>query len=75
MTDYKPAMIPVPLTRCQHITCKGMQIYGNDYKTPENELMRTNDFWCGRTQNVLGPDGGLVVLSKCVAGRGCYEEL
>lgn len=75
MNDYKPAMVPMPMKRCQFITCKGMQVFGNDYRTPEDESARTNSFWCTRTHTVLGPDGGLVILSKCTDGRSCYDEL
>jgi hypothetical protein len=75
MSDFKPAMIPIPMDRCQHITCKGLLIWGNEYKTPEDESCRTNDFWCTQTQKALGPDGGLVMLSRCNASRGCFEQL
>lgn len=75
MNDVKSKLISIPMTRCRHITCKGMLIFGNDYKTPEDELHRTNDFWCLHTQNVLGPDGALVTLSRCENHRECYEAL
>lgn len=75
MSDYKSRLEPIPMSRCRHITCKGMGIYGSDYRTPENEMHRTNDFWCLHTQNVLGPDGALVTLSQCTVERRCFEEL
>ncbi len=72
---YKSPMQPIPAERCRHITSKGLRIFGDDYRTPENEDARTNDFWCQKTQTVLGPDKALVVLSRCNASRGCYEAL
>ncbi len=73
--SYKPAMQTIPTRRCRHITSKGLRIYGDDYRTPESEEARTNDFWCQKTDSVLGPDRALVVLSRCTPDRGCYEEM
>jgi hypothetical protein len=28
--------------------------------------------WCGKTQNVLGPDDALVGRQRCNNGRDCY---
>jgi hypothetical protein len=28
-------------------------------------------FWCGRTQSLIGPDGGFAELETCRPGRGC----
>lgn len=75
MHDYKPQMQLIPKTRCRHILSKGLRIWGDDYRTPIDDVARTNDFWCQRTQGVLGPDGALVVLSQCTKERGCYEPL
>lgn len=66
---------PLSIHRCQHIRCKGMVVHGENYLAPTNELLRTNDFWCQHTQNCLGPDGGLVLMSRCADGRSCYESL
>lgn len=75
MSDELRQRIPMPRQRCLHLTCKGMQIYGDHYLTPVNEMDRTNDFWCQQTHNVLGPDGALVMLSQCSPSRECYEAL
>jgi hypothetical protein len=72
---YKPQMQAMPIERCRHITSKGMRIFGDDYKTPVDEDARTNDFWCQKTHTALGPDKGLVVLSRCAPGRDCFESL
>lgn len=75
MNPLKSPLVPLPATRCQHLRCKGMGVFGDGYLTPEDERARTTDFWCLHTHNVLGPDGDLVMLSRCVAGRGCHEPL
>jgi hypothetical protein len=68
-------LMRMPMNRCQHITCKGMEVYGNDYLTPINELDRSHDFECAKTHRVMGPDGALVILSQCTPDRECYEPL
>lgn len=73
--SHKPSMKTIPMTRCRHITSKGLRIFGDDYRTPVDDDARTNDFWCSQTQSVLGPDGALVVLSRCTKDRGCYQGL
>lgn len=75
MPQDKHAMMRIPLDRCRHITCSGMQVYGNDYMTPVDERYRSDDFQCAKTQRVLGPDGTLVLLSQCTPERSCYEPL
>jgi hypothetical protein len=30
--------------------------------------------WCYHTQQVVGPDGGIVNPSRCVPGRTCYRS-
>ena len=72
--DYYPRK-PMPLERCQHIMCKGMEVYGDDYQTPEDEDHRSNDFWCMKTQTVIGPDGKSVALTICDPNRNCHEAL
>lgn len=75
MSSYKPAMKPLPITRCMHITCKGLEVFGDDYRTPDDEVYRSSSFHCRQTQRCMGPDGGLVMLSACAEGRKCYEPL
>jgi hypothetical protein len=73
--SYKPEMQQIPAQRCRHITSKGLRIFGDDYRTPVDEGSRTNDFWCQKTHNVLGPDKALVILSRCTPDRECYDAL
>ena len=75
MSDSLIEKMPMPLDRCRHIVCKGMHVHGDNYMTPVHDCDRSNDFWCQQTLRVLGPDGGLVMLSECHSGRECYKEL
>ena len=37
---------------------------------PSNE----DNYWCALTLRILGPDGQLVNLENCKAGRTCFKE-
>ena len=37
-------------------------------------LDASNHCWCRITQQVVGPDGGMVYPEACVAGRNCYTS-
>lgn len=75
MEHFRTERRPIDVDRCRHITSKGMRVFGEDYQTPVDETERTTDFWCVQTQSVLGPDGALVMLSRCSQDRRCYEGL
>ena len=58
---------------CLRLRCKEMFI---DYGTGEPFKLQDSSsgiYWCSHTQNCLGPDGEVVHLTSCAAGRGCYE--
>lgn len=40
----------------------------------EQYLDDSNHCWCYHTQQVIGPDGGLVAPHKCVKARSCYRS-
>jgi hypothetical protein len=57
---------------CQHLRSKGM------YVTGQRELadgIGDGHCWCNKTQNVLGPDDGLVGRVRCNGERRCYEAV
>jgi hypothetical protein len=37
-------------------------------------LDASNHCWCRMTQQVIGPDGGIVNPDACVNGRACYSS-
>ena len=75
MTRYPEKLQPMPTDRCNHITCKGMAVFGEEYLTSRDEVDRSHSFECHKTHNALGPDAALVSLSSCVSGRSCFEEI
>lgn len=75
MNEFKTERRPIGTDRCRHLTSKGMRVFGAEYQTPTDETERTTDFWCVKSQSVLGPDGALVLLSRCSTERNCYENL
>lgn len=65
-----------PLVRCQHILCKEMLVFGDEYLLSKPDVDESGTgFWCQLTQSCRGPDGELVAMKRCVAGRGCFAEL
>lgn len=59
---------------CIHLRSKGMYITGRMDPQDDAEIGDGN-CWCNRTQNVLGPDDGLVERSQCDVNRGCYQQV
>jgi hypothetical protein len=43
-------------------------------KEAEDYLDDSNHCWCYHTQQVVGPDGGIVMPTRCVPGRTCYRS-
>ena len=57
---------------CIHLRSKGMYITGRRDPEDDGEI-GDGHCWCNKTQNVLGPDDGLVDRPECKAARACYE--
>lgn len=58
---------------CRRLRCKEMFIEtAIDFKMTETG---SGIYWCGHTQNVLGPDGQVAEPLDCKTGRSCYEDL
>lgn len=60
---------------CLHLRSKGMFITG--LTDPANDYDGVGDghCWCNLTQNVIGPDDGMVDRPGCNAGRSCYQPM
>ncbi len=58
--------------RCRSLLCKGMYL---NYGLPDDKRVTGDgNYWCGRTQTVLGPDKDFVGDLECRnSGRSCYE--
>jgi hypothetical protein len=62
-------------TRCMHLCCKSMVVYGEAFESDPDYQAGITDFWCIRTSKGYGPDGGRLSLDLCSnADRTCYQE-
>lgn len=58
--------------RCSSLLCKGM--YTNVGQPPGTQVAGDGNFWCGKTQTIIGPDRNFVSDGACRhTGRACYE--
>lgn len=58
--------------RCASLLCKGM--YTNVGQAPGTRVAGDGNFWCGKTQTIIGPDRNFVSDGDCRhTGRSCYE--
>ncbi len=60
---------------CRHLRSKGMYVTGKLDPSEDYSGMSDGNCWCNLTQNVIGPDDGLVDRPECRAGRTCYVPL
>ena len=60
---------------CRHLLSKGMYVTGRMNPEVEDPEIGDGNCWCSKTQNVLGPDDGLVDRNRCLGGRTCYEVI
>jgi hypothetical protein len=65
--------IEEPAVQCRLLRSKWMFIDAE----PDPTVPRsgTSLCWCVHTQKCIGPDGQVVTLSSCTAGRPCFEAL
>jgi hypothetical protein len=60
--------------RCRCLYSKGMFI--NAGMRPGEEVTGDGNFWCARTQTILGPDRQLCDGDHCLdRSRACHESL
>lgn len=67
--------LPVYRPRCRYLTCKAMQVYGEDFESDPDYQAGLTDFWCECTGTGVGPDGSGVELEECSdPERKCFTE-
>lgn len=60
--------------RCRHLLSKGLYINAGIKRGCE--VTGDGNFWCGKTQTVMGPDRKLCDRDYCLEpGRGCHEAV
>lgn len=60
---------------CSKLRSKKYYFLEGPALTEEDILDASNDCWCGRTMQRVGPDGKVVDPSDCVVARDCHETI
>jgi len=61
--------------RCIFLSCKSMQVYGEDFESDPEYQAGMTEFWCNQTSQGMGPDDGAVTLELCSnPERPCFRE-
>lgn len=71
MSDFKV----INEVACRYLRSKGMYVTGLMNPEADDPYVGDGHCWCDKTQNVLGPDDGLVGRARCLGGRTCYEVI
>ncbi|QEG33914.1 hypothetical protein Pr1d_11840 [Bythopirellula goksoeyrii] len=77
MNDINSSSNPIndssqpPQKCCQSLRSKSMY-YLPDERPGKIHLSDTQPYWCGETQEQLGPDGKVATPTLCTSGRQCY---
>ncbi len=66
-------VLPTSLQYCRRLRCKEMFI--ETAQLFDIAKAASGAYWCGQTEQVLGPDGQVVEPEACKSGRGCFEAL
>lgn len=70
-TETSPA-IQTPF--CGDLRSKKFFMSDQIATTAEDYLDASGHCWCYHTQQVVGPDGEIVMPQRCVPGRSCYRS-
>jgi len=61
--------------RCIYLTCKSMQVFGEEFESDPEFQAGMVEFTCTETFQNLGPDGGEVKFNACCdPERKCFRE-
>ena len=72
----KNTNLPIIQPACMHLRSKNMYVTGClDPANEDYEVSSDGNCWCNQTQNVIGPDDGMVDRPMCIPGRNCFEKV
>jgi hypothetical protein len=54
------------------LPCKYLRSKEMYYQAAEDDSFASGVYWCTRTHEAFGPDGGPVAKAECCAGRTCF---
>jgi hypothetical protein len=61
--------------RCMYLTCKSMQVWGEDFENAPEFQAGMDEFTCTATYRNCGPDGGECNYEACRdPQRPCFRE-
>ena len=61
--------------RCIYLTCKSMQVWGDDFENDPEFQNGMVEFWCTQTMKATGPDDEVANFKACcIRQRPCYQE-
>ncbi len=60
---------------CCHLASKKLCFRTSPPQVADDVLDASRHVWCRRTQQALGPDGGVVDVEDCRSGRSCFERI
>ena len=61
--------------RCIHLTCRSMQIWGENFENDPEYQAGIVEFQCTETFRQFGPDGGVIDMESCSnPERKCFRE-
>ena len=61
--------------RCIYLTCRSMQVWGEDFENDPEYQAGMVEFACTQTFKGLGPDGDDVTMDACCnPERKCFKE-
>jgi hypothetical protein len=68
-TQSSSQIVNSPSIACRHLRCKEMY-----YDSPQPADEMSDVYWCGKTQEVMGPDGKSCSKCECGPERACYQD-
>ena len=63
---------PIQSQYCGRLRSKKFFMLDRLATSAEDYIDAANHVWCSETQEVIGPDNGLVLPDECNSGRSCY---
>ncbi|MGA3067700.1 MAG: hypothetical protein ABSF29_12725 [Tepidisphaeraceae bacterium] len=69
-----PAQPIINTPFCGELRSKKFFLLDRIASSAEDYLDPSGHCWCYHTQQVVGPDGNIVMPERCVPGRGCYRS-
>lgn len=70
-------MNPLPVIQtpfCGDLRSKRFFMLDRIASEADDYLDASNHCWCYHTQQVIGPDGNIVMPERCIPGRDCYRS-